>query len=262
TYAKLDAVGATGTLSFTLNGKNEAAGDAVTVSANVTDVNDLTTLANAVNDQAGKTGITATLTDDKKGVILKNSEGYDIVIDKLTHSTAATTVDITGLQEDGSTVAGVKATVAGGGVSGTDAATIGGSLIMDSDKAFTATSDSATGGIFAATTAQSSTLQKVSNVDIGTQAGSNDALSVIDGALAAISNSRADLGAIQNRFNSTIANLENVSQNVSAARSRVQDADFAKESANLARGQVLQQAGTAMLAQANASSQNVLSLLR
>jgi flagellin len=67
---------------------------------------------------------------------------------------------------------------------------------------------------------------------------------------------------VQNRFSSTIANLENVSQNVSAARSRVQDADFAKESANLARGQVLQQAGTAMLAQANASSQNVLSLLR
>jgi flagellin len=262
TYAKLDAVGATGTLSFTLNGKNEAAGDAVTVSANVTDVNDLTTLANAVNDQAGKTGITATLTDDKKGVILKNSEGYDIVIDKLTHSTAATTVDITGLQEDGSTVAGVKATVAGGGVSGTDAATIGGSLIMDSDKAFTATSSDATGGIFAATTPQSSTLQKVSSIDIGTQAGSNNALSVIDGALAAISNSRADLGAVQNRFSSTIANLENVSQNVSAARSRVQDADFAKESANLARGQILQQAGTAMLAQANASTQNVMQLLQ
>ena len=66
---------------------------------------------------------------------------------------------------------------------------------------------------------------------------SNTALNIIDGALSFITDARADLGAVQNRFGSTISNLENVSQNVSAARSRIQDADFAKESAELARSQ-------------------------
>jgi flagellin len=97
---------------------------------------------------------------------------------------------------------------------------------------------------------------------VGTQAGANAALSVADGALAVIDNIRADLGAVQNRFESTIANLQNVSENVSSARSRIQDADFAQETAALTRGQILQQAGLSILAQANQSQQSVLSLLR
>ncbi len=84
----------------------------------------------------------------------------------------------------------------------------------------------------------------------------------IDNALQNISNSRADLGAIQNRLQSTIANLSNISENTSAARGRIQDADFAAETAQLSRNQILQQAGIAMLAQANAAPQNVLSLLQ
>ncbi len=84
----------------------------------------------------------------------------------------------------------------------------------------------------------------------------------IDAALENISNSRAGLGAIQNRLASTISNLENVSQNLSAAKSRIVDADFAAETSKLSKAQILQQAGTAMLTQANASTQNVLSLLQ
>lgn len=87
------------------------------------------------------------------------------------------------------------------------------------------------------------------------------ALGRIDDALTAIDSARSSLGAVQNRFESTISNLSNVAQNLTAARSRIVDADFAQETTNLSRSQVLQQAGTAMLAQANASSQNVLSLL-
>ncbi len=257
-YAKLDNLGEAGNLSFKLYGQNTSA---VTVSANVTDKNDLTVLANAINDNAGASGITATLTDDKKGVVLKNTEGYDIAIEDLTTTAATTTtVDLTGLQEDGKTASGAAVSIDGAAASVTDSATVGGNLVFDSDKAFTVKSTTTT--ITAGATAESSTLQKVSSIDIGTQAGSNDALSIIDGALANISSNRADLGALQNRFGSTISNLENVSQNFSAARSRIQDADFAKESANLARNQVLQQAGLSMLAQANASSQSVLSLLR
>ncbi|WP_286240000.1 flagellin [Neptuniibacter halophilus] len=102
----------------------------------------------------------------------------------------------------------------------------------------------------------------VANIDISTAAGAQKAIDTIDAALEQINATRGDLGAINNRLDFTINNLSNVSENVAAARSRIEDADFAKESANLSRAQVLQQAGTAMLAQANAAPQQVLSLLQ
>jgi flagellin len=92
--------------------------------------------------------------------------------------------------------------------------------------------------------------------------GANAAISLVDGALDQVSKIRAELGAVQNRFESTIANLSATAENLSSARSRIRDADFAQETAALTRGQILQQAGTAILAQANALPQNVLSLLR
>jgi flagellin len=84
----------------------------------------------------------------------------------------------------------------------------------------------------------------------------------MDSALSALNAARADLGAYQNRFSSTVSNLQTASENLSASRSRIMDADFAAETASLSRNQVLQQAGTAMLAQANAMPQSVLTLLR
>jgi len=92
--------------------------------------------------------------------------------------------------------------------------------------------------------------------------GANNALQVIDSALSTIASSRAKLGALQNRFSNTISNLQTTSENLSASRSRIQDTDFAVETANLTRTQILQQAGTAILAQANALPQSVLSLLK
>ena len=100
------------------------------------------------------------------------------------------------------------------------------------------------------------------DLDISTAAGADTAILSMDAALKAINDARADLGAVQNRFSSVITNLQTGSENLSAARSRIMDADYAKETANLSRTQILQQAGTAMLAQANQSSQSVLSLLR
>ncbi len=100
------------------------------------------------------------------------------------------------------------------------------------------------------------------DLDITTSEGADNALNAMDAALQAINSARADLGAIQNRFTSTIANLNTSSENLSAARSRIRDADYAKETAELTRTQILQQAGTAMLAQANQVPQNVLSLLK
>ncbi len=100
------------------------------------------------------------------------------------------------------------------------------------------------------------------DLDVLSATGADNALNAIDSALQSINSSRADLGAVQNRFTSTIANLNTSSENLSAARSRIRDTDYAKETAELTRTQILQQAGTAMLAQANQSPQNVLSLLK
>lgn len=102
----------------------------------------------------------------------------------------------------------------------------------------------------------------VSKIDISTADGAQKAIGIIDKALEQINSTRGDLGAVSNRLDFTVNNLANVSENVAAARSRIEDADFAAESAALSRAQVLQQAGTAMLAQANAAPQQVLSLLQ
>ena len=101
----------------------------------------------------------------------------------------------------------------------------------------------------------------VSGVNVATSAAAEAALDALDAALEQVNSDRAALGAIQNRLNHTVSNLSNVVENTAASQSRILDADFAVEAATLARAQILQQAGTAMLAQANAAPQNVLSLL-
>jgi len=102
----------------------------------------------------------------------------------------------------------------------------------------------------------------VSDIDVSTAYGAQNAISVIDSAIAFIDAQRSDLGAVQNRFENTIANLQNISENVAGARGRIQDTDFAAETANLSKNQILQQAGTAILAQAKQLPQAVLSLLQ
>ncbi|WP_267118486.1 flagellin, partial [Xanthomonas sacchari] len=135
---------------------------------------------------------------------------------------------------------------------------------------FSFTAGSATGatgitfdqsGIAATATAAAGTTNFLKDVDISTFQGAQKALSIIDNALTSVNSSRADMGAIQNRFTSTIANLSSTSENLSASRSRIRDTDYAKETAELTRTQILQQAGTAMLAQAKQAPQSVLSLL-
>jgi len=143
---------------------------------------------------------------------------------------------------------------------------VGGTVTLASQKSFSMSSSvaAASGSLVAAaaSTAVGSSLSKVSDVNIGTQSGANSALDVIDAALSFVNSVRGDLGAIQNRFTSTISNLQNVTENVSAARSRIQDADFAAETSNLTKNQILQQAGISVLAQANQLPSSVLSLLQ
>ena len=144
---------------------------------------------------------------------------------------------------------------------GNDTATIQGTIDLSSSKVFSITQNGGADADDYFSTGASS-LTTVSNVDLRNQAGASNAISVLDGAIEKISSMRADLGAIENRLSYTVSNLMNVAENTADARSRINDADYSVESANLAKAQVLQQAGTAMLSQANARAQLVLQLLQ
>jgi flagellin len=147
-----------------------------------------------------------------------------------------------------------------------DSAVVSGTVTFNSSSSFSVASSVAVGAgsilNVAADTSVGSTQQLVSSIDISSASGAQTAINIVDAALATISGFRADLGAIQNRFESTISSLQTTSENLSAARSRIRDADFAEETANLTRAQILQQAGVSILAQANALPQNVLALLQ
>ena len=144
-----------------------------------------------------------------------------------------------------------------GSAAGAGEIAIAGYITLDSDKSFSAVS---TTNILGAATFNSS-LKKVSDLDISDFGKASHTLKTVDSALQYIASERAKLGALQARFETAIASLNITSENMSASRSRIQDADFAAETANLARAQILQQAGTAMVAQANQIPQGVLALL-
>ena len=161
--------------------------------------------------------------------------------------------------------------VAGASVTGFTLAAVGDTVTFTQDTASAITNGStvsATQQTEAAATARTlavaaaDAVTALSNADVSTQSGAATAILQIDSSIKMVDAERAKLGAFSNRLEHTVANLSSMVENTSAARSRIADADFAVESANLAKNQVLQQAGTAMLSQANASTQNVLSLLK
>ncbi|MEQ1772145.1 MAG: flagellin [Burkholderiales bacterium] len=237
--ATFSGVSAAGTVSFTLNGS--------AISAAVTDPTDLTALMGAINGAAGTSGVTATFTTTsaKNSLTLSTTDGRDISV--LNYANTSAVVG------DTASFSGVTLTEGGN-----DSSIKTGSVSLDSSKgAITLAGHNA--DTFNTAT---STFSSMAGVSLTSAANSQLAIAVVDAALSQINTARGDLGAYQNRFTSAIANLQTTSENLSASRSRIQDADFAAETANLTRGQILQQAGVAMLAQANALPNNVLSLLR
>jgi flagellin len=137
---------------------------------------------------------------------------------------------------------------------------VNGQVTLDSQQSFSVTDN---GSGFAVDGAgNASTLKSVASIDVTTFSNAQDAIKTVDSALNAVNGQRAQYGALQSRFQSIVSNLQTASENLSASRSRIQDTDFAAETANLTRAQILQQAGTAMLAQANSLPNNVLTLLR
>ncbi len=280
TTATLDALSADGTISFSLFGSNSSA---ASISAAVT-TGDFSNLVTAINKQAGTTGISAALDASDTGkVVLTTTTGDDIKILDFVHSAAVDyqAPGTTAVSGDGSSVVaansesinvtGSQGTAVslfdGGDENGSDSTIVGGEVTFRSSGAFNVTSDkdgeNAIDSLFnsKASVANVSSLSSLNEIDISTVSGSNDAVSVIDAALTQIDEVRSSLGAVQNRFESTIASLGVVSENLSAARSRVLDADFAAEMASMTRAQILQQAGVAMVSQANSLPQGVLSLL-
>ena len=213
---------------------------AFTVGA-VVNADGLSAAVNAFNDVSSKTGVTAKVNTAGTGVTLLNQAADNITILNNAASTAALTV--------GGTVTAAAATAVGTG-----------QLILNSDKSFNVTAANVTD--FFTAVAASGQLQKVSDLDVGSVAGANRSLAIVDAALANINGQRAKFGALQARFENTISNLQITSDNLSAARSRIRDADFAQETAALTRAQILQQAGVAILAQANALPNTVLALLK
>ena len=225
---EVTAVPATGTMKFTA-----AAADGNTTTAVIGSA----TLA--VTFKTADIGGTPTVNTTATAFAAAWNASIDTNVSKYTASVSTDTVTFT---EDTATT-GALSVASSGGPAATDA--------------------SVTTGVAAVAAVEGTSSQAaVSAADISTAAGATSAIASIDTAIESVGAERAKLGAFQNRLAHTVSNLQSMIENTGAAQSRIEDADFATESANLAKNQVLQQAGTAMLSQANASTQNVLSLLK
>ncbi|SMF95772.1 flagellin [Methylomagnum ishizawai] len=227
--------------TFSLNSSSDGAGYTSAVQGQ--------DLANAINSIADKTGVTATADSTTGALTLKAASGQNISVD----FGGSMTASLTGLKAG--TTSGSSATAFG-------TYTLSSAATFSVDKGSTGGLGVDNTGLSVGTYGSGKTGMSLDKLDISTAEGAQKAITALDNALAQVDSNQANLGAIQNRFNSTISALQSTSTNLTAARSRIQDADFASETASLSRAQVLQQAGTAMLAQANSSSQSVLSLLR
>ena len=243
-----DAVGTVVTSTAISSTTFDVNGTTVTVSS----LSDTTSLANADSNLAkvaseinGKTSTHGVVASIKEGtgaagsdeLILTAADGRDIKIDNFTNEAE----DITGF---------TTGSIARGGIA------------LSSDTAFTLTDALSGASAALGLTAGVVATGGATKVSVDTVSNANDTITRIDEALKSINTGRANLGAYQNRFEATVSDLKNNVENLSGARSRIQDADFAEETASLAKNQILQQAGMAMLAQANQLPQNVLSLLR
>ena len=245
---------ALGAYSLTLQSDNASTQAISFAISSVGTADGLSSAVAAINDQSSKTGVIASLNASGTAVVLTNATGNDISVGD-TNVVNAGNVSV---QKLDSTSAASGPPVVLNADTTAETGTVSGYITLDSEKSFAL--NVTTSNVLAANIG--STLNKVSDLDVTTFTKATNALKTVDSALAFISGERAKLGALQSRFETSISNLHVSSENLSASRSRIVDADFAQETANLSRAQILQQAGTAMVAQANQLPQGVLALLR
>jgi flagellin len=217
-----------------------------------------TAVVTAINSNASASGVTATFDSVNNRIALQAVDGRDITVSQTTTGETGTGFGALGGTNNATNVTTGSLATATTAVAVSK--TYGGSIRLTAADSITLGGTPASIGYTATSLALGNSALNSANVT--TVANANTTITRIDAALTAVSSLRSTFGAIQNRFDSTIANLQAVTENLSASRSRILDADFAAETANLTRAQILQQAGTAILAQANAVPQNVLTLLR
>lgn len=228
-----------GTGTFTINGVTTGT---ITQLGGTVGVDQAATVT-AINAISGATGVIATATNVVgTGITLQAADGRNIAI-SLTQATGTFSSATTGVATAASPYAGTLTL----STSGNTGITAGGTVAIIGSPT---------------TTAATATGSALSVIDISSVSGAQTALASIDAAIATLNTSRASLGAYQNRFESVVTSLNTTSENLTASRSRIMDTDFAAETAHLTRAQILQQAGTAMLAQANQLPNTVLTLLR
>ncbi|TFW29511.1 flagellin N-terminal helical domain-containing protein [Massilia horti] len=254
TTANLALAGSGESYAFTIQSDNTTA---VTVSFSVggsaNTASDYAAGIAAINAQSANTGVTAEYDSKLGGIKLTNASGNDInLANKM--SAANSQFDVASYADDGTLTAvnDMKGT--------TGKSFINGTVTFDSDSSFSINDGGS--GLALDTLSGSSTLKSVASLDVTNFDNAQLAIKIADAALSSVNKQRAAYGALQSRFSSAISNLQSTTENLQSSRSRIVDTDFAAETANLTRGQILQQAGTAMLAQANSLPQGVLSLLR
>jgi len=240
----VDAAAKTAPATFTIQVGSSAA-------VSMVGVTDTASLADQLNSNAAKLGISVNY-DSKAGTLsVKSDTGENIVFGG--SNAGAANVKVATKDASGNL---------GGAVAVADGLKATGAVSLDSAKGYSVAGAGVTGLFSAAGTSVASELTSVSETDITTAFNAQNAIAALDKAISNIDSQRADLGAVQNRFDSTVSNLQSISENSSAARSRIQDADFASETAELTKQQTLQQASTAILSQANQLPSSVLKLLQ
>ena len=216
-------------------------------------------MAAAINAKSGQTGVIAEFSTSDGAVKLTATDGRNIAIDVKSTATAISSA-MTGLSHTVGTTSGAAVTTVTRSSVKLSSSNASGITV----EGLTAAGLAAAGltGVTSYTASTATAGAGVSTVDLTTATGSQTALSTLDKAINTITDARAAMGAYQNRLTASIANLESSSMNLQASRSRILDTDYAKETTNLAKSQIIQQAATAMLAQANQSAQSVLALLK
>ena len=259
------AVATADSVTFKLYGKNTLPQViSGTVEFGITNGRDanLRALADAVNGASGATGITAKVSADGSTLNLISNEGYDIVLEGYELTSGSISANV--YPADESFVNIGTASVLTEGAANNNSMRVGGVLTFHSPYVFSiaTAADGSKGGALFQQTPGAATLSAVSDLNVLTIENAKKMLTAVDGALVRIDLERSDIGATMSRMEHTISNLSNIALNTKGARSRIQDADIAAETVELNRAQVLSQAAQAMLAQANRTSQSILSLLQ
>ena len=254
TLAQLDFA-ATGAFSLSITSNNATA---VTIGFNVSNADSTEGLAQAVNEinkVSAQTGVSARLNEAGNAILLENSSGSNIQVTNNAGGPGNITLAQGRIDNNGTLALSTATNVA------TNAnATVLGYVALDSANGFSVEQSGT--NVFAAASTNSDGSNTVNTINLTSFEKASMSIRIVDQALQTLSTLRANYGAVQSRFENAITNLQTTAENVAAARSRIQDADFAAETAALSRAQILQQAGTAMVAQANQLPQNVLRLLQ